>query len=138
MEVLTSSPDQFGGVLVDTETLPGDPDAFRELLGRSLEVWRAEGKRLVWIDVPLERAALIPVAAQAGFIFHHSDERLLTMTCRLQEGAFIPNHATHYIGAGGVVINNRNELLVVCERHRRTKQPYYKLPGGALQAGEHL
>jgi 8-oxo-dGTP pyrophosphatase MutT (NUDIX family) len=37
-----------------------------------------------------------------------------------------------------VVINGRDELLVVCERHRRTSQPYYKLPGGALQPGEHL
>jgi len=26
----------------------------------------------------------------------------------------------------------------VCERHRRGSQPYYKLPGGALQPGEHL
>ena len=60
------------------------------------------------------------------------------MICRLVEGAFIPGHATHYIGVGGVVINEREELLVVCERHRRTAQPYYKLPGGALQPGEHL
>jgi 8-oxo-dGTP pyrophosphatase MutT (NUDIX family) len=81
---------------------------------------------------------LIPVAVEAGFIFHHSEENHLMLTCRLVEGAFIPGHATHYIGAGGVVLNARDELLVVCERHRRTKQPYYKLPGGALHAGEHL
>jgi 8-oxo-dGTP pyrophosphatase MutT (NUDIX family) len=37
-----------------------------------------------------------------------------------------------------VILNERQELLVVCERHRRTSQPYYKLPGGALQPGEHL
>ena len=36
------------------------------------------------------------------------------------------------------MINEREELLVVCERHRRNDQPYYKLPGGALQPGEHL
>jgi 8-oxo-dGTP pyrophosphatase MutT (NUDIX family) len=36
------------------------------------------------------------------------------------------------------VLNDRQELLVVCERHRRTSKPYYKLPGGALQPGEHL
>src|SRR5690606_3976311 len=41
--------------------------------------------------------------------------------------------------AGGVVINARQELLVVSERHRRDQsRPYYKLPGGALHPGEHL
>lgn len=128
----------FGGVLVQTDGLPEDAETFRRELTDSLDQWRAEAKRLVWLDVPLERAQLIPIATEQGFIFHHTDEDKLTLTCRLVEGAFIPGHATHYIGAGGVVLNDRNELLVVCERHRRTKQPYYKLPGGALQSGEHL
>jgi len=138
MELLASAPDMFGGVIVEPDELPEDPDDFRAALARSLERWRAESKRLAWIDVPLRLAPLIPVAVDAGFVFHHSGEDHLMLTCRLVEGAFIPGHATHYIGAGGVVLNERNELLVVCERHRRTAQPYYKLPGGALQAGEHL
>ncbi|HZA21234.1 MAG TPA: NUDIX domain-containing protein, partial [Dehalococcoidia bacterium] len=74
-----------------------------------------------------------------GFTFHHSNDDYLMMTYQLVEGAFIPPFATHYIGAGGVVLNPRRELLVVCERHRRPVQaPFYKLPGGALQPGEHL
>lgn len=138
MEVLPFSPDQFGGVLIEPETVPADPAAFSGQLEHSLRAWTDEGFRLVWLDVPIERAVLIPVAVEAGFTFHHSNERNLMLTRRLVEGAFIPYHATHYIGAGGVVLNERRELLVVCERHRRTKQPYYKLPGGALHPGEHL
>src|SRR5438105_4702102 len=138
MEVLPFSPDQFGGVMVERETLPEDVDAFRTQLDHSLSTWRDEGFRLVWLDVPIERAAFIPIAVESGFIFHHAGEHNLMLTARLVENAFIPYHATHYIGAGGVVLNERQELLVVCERHRRTKQPYYKLPGGALQPGEHL
>ena len=138
MDILPFSPDQFGGILVETETLPEDSNDFEAALAASLDHWRSDGARLVWIEVSLERAALIPIAVNAGFIFHHSDPDRLVMTCRLVEGAFIPGHATHYIGAGGVVFNERGDLLVVCERHRRTKQPYYKLPGGALQSGEHL
>jgi 8-oxo-dGTP pyrophosphatase MutT (NUDIX family) len=138
MEILPFAPDMFGGVTVETETLPEDADVFRTQLAQSIEHWRTDGVRLVWLDVPIQRAQLIPVAVAAGFIFHHSAEDHAMMTCRLVEGAFIPGHATHYIGAGGVVLNSRDELLVVCERHRRTKQPYYKLPGGALQSGEHL
>jgi 8-oxo-dGTP pyrophosphatase MutT (NUDIX family) len=138
MEILSHAPDQFGGVIVETEALPSDPTEFEPQLDHSLETWRSQGSRLVWLKVPIERSALIPVATQRGFFFHHSNEADLMLVCRLVENAFVPTHATHYIGVGGVVINDRQELLVVCERHRRTSQPYYKLPGGALQPGEHL
>ena len=123
---------------VPPTALPEDASLFEQLLSRSLEAWTAEGYKLVWLEVPLQNAAVVPIAAQAGFRFHHSGEDYVVMTRRLVEGAFIPSHATHYIGVGGAVLNERQELLVVCERHRRTKQPYYKLPGGAIQAGEHL
>jgi 8-oxo-dGTP pyrophosphatase MutT (NUDIX family) len=137
-EALPFSRDQFGGVIVDPDHLPEDPATFGSTLQHALETWRADGVRLVWLGVPILRAKLIPVAVSAGFTFHHSDENDLMMVCRLVEGAFVPYHATHYIGVGGVVINEGRELLVVCERHRRTSQTYYKLPGGALQPGEHL
>jgi 8-oxo-dGTP pyrophosphatase MutT (NUDIX family) len=138
METLPFTPDQFGGVIVKPEHLPEDVATFAAVLGRSLETWQAAGLRLVWLNVPIARAALIPIAVEAGFVFHHSDEGELTMTRRLVEHAFVPTHATHYVGVGGVVLNQRNELLVVCEKHRRTSRRYYKLPGGALQPGEHL
>jgi 8-oxo-dGTP pyrophosphatase MutT (NUDIX family) len=137
-EPLAFSPDQFGGVIVDSAGLPDDIADFTAQLHHSLEAWRVSGFRLVWLDVPLERSALVPVAAAAGFFFHHSNDTDVMMVRRLVEDAFVPTHATHYIGVGGVVINDHQEILVVCERHRRTSRPYYKLPGGALQPGEHL
>jgi 8-oxo-dGTP pyrophosphatase MutT (NUDIX family) len=137
MNTLPFSPDQFRGVIVDTDQLPDDA-TFAAALGPSLDAWTAEGLRLVWLKVPIARAALVPIAAQVGFVFHHSNEGDVMMTRRLVEDAFVPTHATHYVGVGGVVINARRELLVVCEKHRRTSQRYYKLPGGALQPGEHL
>jgi 8-oxo-dGTP pyrophosphatase MutT (NUDIX family) len=104
-----------------------------------LEAWKAQGLLVVWLEVPITKAVLIPVAVEEGFTFHHSNDDYLMMTYQLVEGAFIPPFATHYIGAGGVVLNPRRELLVVCERYRRPGQaPFYKLPGGALQPGEHL
>jgi 8-oxo-dGTP diphosphatase len=138
MDELASSTDMFGGINVEPETLPRDGAEFKAALDGSLDTWRSSGARLVWLDVPITHAALVPVAVDAGFFFHHSDEANLVMVCRLVDGAFVPTHATHYIGVGGVVVNDRQELLVVCEKHRRTARPYYKLPGGALQPGEHL
>jgi 8-oxo-dGTP pyrophosphatase MutT (NUDIX family) len=138
VDLLEHAPDMFGGIIVEADHLPGDPELFRARLQLSLDTWRNEGRRLVWIDVPLHRAHLIPVATKAGFFFHHANEQDVMLVCRLVDDAFVPMHATHYIGVGGVVINDRQELLVVCERHRRTSAPYYKLPGGALMPGEHL
>ena len=135
---LAFAPDMFGGVIVEPENLPADAEAFEAALGRSLDTWKSGGVRLVWLAVPIQNSALIPVAVAAGFTFHHTDDNNLMLVHRLVEDAFVPFHATHYIGVGGVVLNARQELLVVCEKHRRTSKPYYKLPGGALQPGEHL
>ena len=92
------------------------------------------------MEIPHALAALIPVATTAGFRFHHSGEDYLMLTLQLKDGAFIPAHASHYIGAGGVAINERDELLVVSERYHRdaSRPPRFKLPGGALHEGEHL
>jgi ADP-ribose pyrophosphatase YjhB (NUDIX family) len=60
------------------------------------------------------------------------------LTRRLVDGAVVPPFASHYIGAGGVVVNGDDELLVVQEKVRRGPDRHYKLPGGALKVGEHL
>ncbi len=139
MQTLTHTINQFRGVVVDPEQWPADPNELAARLAHSLQVWAGDGLATVWLDLPTAQARLIPVAVEAGFTFHHTDEITLTLTYRLQNNALIPHFATHYIGAGGVVINARQELLVVSERHRRDQsRPYYKLPGGALHPGEHL
>ena len=138
MQVLEFTANPFGGVVVAPEKLPEDPNAFHEQLAHSLGTWKAEGFKAVWLEIPIHKSALIPVAVGSGFGFHHTGKDYLMLALRLVEGAFIPPYATHYIGAGGVVLNGRDELLVVCERHRRSQVPYYKLPGGALRPGEHM
>ncbi len=138
MNVLAHSTNPFKGVIIETEDLLADPTNFQKQLVHSLKVWKTDGLLAVWLELPIELSDLVPVSVKAGFEFHHTGGKYLMMTCRLVEDAFIPAYATHYIGTGGVVINDKKELLVVCERHRRSDKPSYKLPGGALQAGEHL
>ncbi len=60
------------------------------------------------------------------------------MTLTLQDGAHIPPYATHYVGAGGVVLKDPETMLVVAERYSRQGRRHYKLPGGALHRGEHI
>ena len=139
MEVLEATANPFRGVVTRPSALPDDPPEFRRALRHSLNVWKSQGFLVVWLEVPIGQAALIPVAVEEGFAFHHSGDDYLMLTRRLVENTHIPPFATHYVGAGGVVLNQRQELLVVCERYRRPGQPpFYKLPGGALHPGEHL
>jgi 8-oxo-dGTP pyrophosphatase MutT (NUDIX family) len=137
--VLEWTENRFGGAVVAPEALPPDAEAFAARLPGSLRFWAEQGLKLAWLEVPIAKTALIPVAVEAGFVFHHSGRDYVMMTRQLVEGAFVPPYATHYVGAGGVVINDRQELLVVWERaHRQGGRKYYKLPGGALHQGEHI
>src|SRR5262245_54430264 len=110
MKVLEATPNPFRGIAINTETLPETAEEFRPRLAASLAAWQEAGFRLIWVEIPITKASLIPVAVEAGFIFHHSTESYLMLTCRLQEDAFVPGYASHYIGVGGVVLNEQQEL----------------------------
>ena len=138
IQVLQSTTNPFGGVIPRPALLPEEPDQFRRQLHHSMSEWGAEGFKVVWLELPIARASLVPVAVEAGFSFHHSGEDYLMMTHGLVADAFVPPFASHYIGAGGVVLNG-DELLVVHEKYGRPGGGrFYKLPGGLLHTGEHL
>ncbi len=139
MSTLNSTTNPFGGVVIDPESLPNSAEEFDRALRVCVDLWAEGGVKVVWLEIPIAKSHLIPVAVDAGFTFHHSGAEYLMLTRQLVPGAYIPPYATHYIGAGGVVLNAQQDLLVVCEkRDQVSRPPYYKLPGGALRPGEHL
>lgn len=135
---IVSKPDHFHGEVIELADLTIDPDEFSTQLIESIKIWREKGTKVVWLELDTPRAPLIPIAVGAGFVFHHAIPDSLIMTLKIEETAHIPPYATHYLGAGGVVLHDQDTLLVVCERFRRGRPPYYKLPGGALHQGEHI
>jgi 8-oxo-dGTP pyrophosphatase MutT (NUDIX family) len=129
---------RHGAVMPDPAALPADPVAFGSSLEASLSAWQAAGHRSVLLELPIASSVLIPVAVALGFVFHHSDAAVLTLLRSLTtEPVFVPS-ATHTVGAGGVVINEHRELLVVWETADRASPDRYKLPGGYVDAGEHI
>ncbi|RME81825.1 MAG: NUDIX domain-containing protein, partial [Caldilineae bacterium] len=128
---------EYGGIEVRGEALPSSPDRFCRDLGEALRAWEHAGYKVAWLQIPIARAALIPVAAEAGFHFHHTRPDYVMMVKALFADAFIPPYATHYVGAGGAVFNEQDELLVVVEKlHIRTRPQFFKLPGGLVEEGE--
>ena len=139
VDTLAASTDIYGGVIIDPQQLPADGANFGARLSASLTAWRRQERRLVWLRIPQAAAALVPVAAAAGFSFHHAEPGMVMMTRPLRADAYIPHYATHNVGGGGVVIDAEQRLLVVNERYRRDRsKPYYKLPGGSLDPQEDL
>jgi 8-oxo-dGTP pyrophosphatase MutT (NUDIX family) len=139
MTELKSTVNLFNGIEIDTDSLPRSSGEFQTALATSLDRWSDNGNVLAWLNLPIEKADFVPIAVDAGFIYHHSGEGYLQLVRTLTPDAYVPSYATHYIGAGGVAINEQNELLVVVERYRRDRsRPYYKLPGGALHPSEHI
>jgi ADP-ribose pyrophosphatase YjhB (NUDIX family) len=134
--MLEATTNRFGGKVVGPESLPSSAEELARELAESTSAWRSEGAPLVWLELPISRAALVPVAVAAGFVYHHATEHTLHLTLRLVPGAYVPPDATHYVGAGGVVLTDDRRLLVVSEKHHKKK--HLKLPGGALHPGEHI
>ena len=104
--------------MVDATRLPGK-EQFAERLAGSLQQWRAEGCRGVWLEVPRTRTELIPAAIAEGFQIHHAQLEYIMLTIWLPPSQdSLPPYANHYLGVGGVVLNGQDELLVVTERHQ--------------------
>ena len=78
--MLPYTTDIFNGVTVPPDSLPADPGLFRSTLAEAIQHWRQAGHRLVWLDIPAQRAALIPEAVALGFSFHHTAGDTLTLT----------------------------------------------------------
>jgi len=139
MQILAHSVNRYGGVTIEPGALPSTIDAFQAALNASLAHWHQDDLKLVWLEIPIALVEFIPLAVSQGFIFHHSTAEQSTLVYRLRPDAFVPAYASHYVGVGGVVINEKRELLVVAEQYHRSSNPrFYKLPGGLVDPNEHI
>ncbi|MDC7221680.1 MAG: NUDIX domain-containing protein [Spirochaetales bacterium] len=126
----------YHGMIIDKNALPQEDDLLLSELQESLARWEKEDAALTWLTLPAERNALVPAVMNLGFVYHNCNAAELTLVKRIKAGAFVPSFATHYIGAGGVVINEKNQLLVISEKAHSVK--HFKLPGGLLDGGEDI
>ncbi len=136
MSVLEYEINPFNGAIIESSALPEKADQFAELLHDTIQELKKDGRMTLWITIPIEKSPLVPVAVAAGCRYHHAGENYLQLVMKISPKAFVPAYATHYIGAGGVVMDDDNRILVVQEKYHTRK--HYKLPGGALDQGEHI
>jgi 8-oxo-dGTP diphosphatase len=138
VDILPFKTNPYSGVLLDPNALPKTAKAFKEQLAYSLEHYRNQGFKIVWLEIPVAKAKLVAVATKLGFVFHHATETYLMMTLRLEANVGMLPYASHYAGVGGVVLDEQNNILVVRENMREDRPTPFKLPGGFVDVGEHL
>jgi ADP-ribose pyrophosphatase YjhB (NUDIX family) len=130
--------DRHGSVWPEMNAFAVTPAIFGEQLAGSLVGWSNAGYRFVWLNFLLDRAGLVGEAAAQGFVYHHINGSTLAMLKRLVPNVDGIADASHYVGVGAVVINGRNQLLVIKEKYFDNRPTKYKLPGGFVHPGEHL
>ncbi|KAJ7003453.1 hypothetical protein NC653_008619 [Populus alba x Populus x berolinensis] len=138
--VLDACDDEYGGVVVDPDRLPVNPDAFAPMLQFSLSHWKMKGKKGIWLKLPLERSELVPVAVKEGFEYHHAERGYVMLTYWIPGGpCMLPSNATHQVGVGGFVINDKNEVLVVQEKfYAPSFADVWKIPTGFILESEEI
>lgn len=138
--LLDAYDDEYNGVIVNPEGLPSNPAAFASILRSSLSYWKQKGKKGVWLRLPITKSELVPVAVQEGFEYHHAERCYVMMTYWIPEGpCLLPSNATHQVGVGGFVINEKDEVLVVQEKYCSSSQAgLWKIPTGFILESEEI
>lgn len=128
--------DAFNGAIISISAFSEDSLNFEEQLNTLIKDLSRQGKQLLWLTLTIEKSFLIPIATNLGFVFHNCLEDQMTLILRLKENAYAPFVPSYTIGAGAVVINEHNEILVVKEKMNASIG--YKLPGGHIELGEKI
>ncbi|CAI0374270.1 unnamed protein product [Linum tenue] len=139
VKLLTSVNDQHGGVIVELSE-PIDSGIFASMLRISISEWRKLGKKGVWIKLPIELCSLVEVAVKEGFWYHHAEPTYLMLVSWLPGGAHpLPPNASHRVGVGAFVMNEKREVLVVQENSGIFRGTgIWKFPTGVVEEGEDL
>ncbi|KAL5540256.1 hypothetical protein UlMin_044496 [Ulmus minor] len=139
VDLLPAVEDLHGGVVVELKE-PMEPEVFAASLKASMAQWRLKEKKGVWIKLPIQFASLVEPAVKEGFWYHHAEPDYLMLVYWIPETAHtLPANASHRVGIGAFVMNDKREVLVVQEQSGKFRgSGVWKLPTGVVNEGEDI
>ncbi|XP_042948446.1 nudix hydrolase 10-like isoform X1 [Carya illinoinensis] len=134
VELLPATNDNHGGVIVEMEGAMGS-EVFATLLRASVSEWRRQGKKGVWIKLHIGLANLVEPAVKEGFRYHHAEPNYLMLVYWIPDTiCTLPSNASHRVGIGAIVLNDKRELLVVQEKSGPFQDTgVWKIPTGVVE-----
>lgn len=137
VQQLPATNDEFGGVVVEMEEHM-DPDLFCSLLKTSMSQWKLQGKKGIWIKLPINLSSLVDIAVKEGFWYHHAEPNYLMLLHWIPKTPNpIPANASHIARVGAIVLNDRREILVVQEKMGPLRG-VWKISTGIIHEGEDI
>ncbi|XP_038882883.1 nudix hydrolase 10-like isoform X6 [Benincasa hispida] len=134
VELLDATEDNHGGVIVEMDK-PMDCEIFAPILRASIAHWKKQGKKGVWIKLPIELAHLVEAIVKERFWYHHAEPKYLMLVYWIPEGAHtLPVNATHRVGIGAFVLNDKKEEKSGMFRGTGV----WKFPTGVVDEGEDI
>ncbi|KAM1256145.1 hypothetical protein ACFX1Q_030295 [Malus domestica] len=115
-------------------------ETFLRCFRASISQWREEGKKGVWIKLTIELVNLVETAVKEGFRYHHAEPHYLMLVYWIPEiNDTLPANASHRVGVGAIVLNDKKEMLVVQEKSGRFQGAgVWKIPTGVVDEGENI
>ncbi|KRX03694.1 NUDIX hydrolase domain protein [Pseudocohnilembus persalinus] len=100
---------------------------------------KEEIKKAIWIKFDTNQLYLAQEALKMGFKLHHSKNNYLMTYLWLDKERTdnIPGYTTHMVGAGGIVIDNQERLLLLRENSGNRKDKW-NIPMGRVDLGENF
>lgn len=138
-ELFIGKEDDFGGVVVQF-THYMESNLFASLLRASLDQWKLQGKKGVWLEIPIDCVNLVEAAVKEGFYYHHAEPKYLMLVHWIPEtNNTLPANATHRVGIGAFVLNKEGQVLVVQEKSGKFRGTgIWKFPTGVVEQGEDI
>jgi len=135
--MLTTKEDLYNGLIIDPQSTKISSKNFKISLISLLESAKKEKKNLLWLDLTTQQHQHISIALELGFEFHNCEATRTTLTYQVKTDAYIPVPPTHTAGVGAIVINDKDEILLV-QDHIHSAHSIYKLPGGMVEHADKL
>ncbi|KAJ6673957.1 NUDIX HYDROLASE RELATED [Salix viminalis] len=89
-----------------------DCNVYVHLLRASTTQWRKQGKKGVWIKLPIQLANLVEPTVKEGFRYHHAESDYLMLVQGIPETPdTLPANASHTVGIGAFVVNDTGEVI---------------------------
>ncbi|BAT85175.1 hypothetical protein VIGAN_04268200 [Vigna angularis var. angularis] len=111
VELLSVVEDHYGGVVVSLENQePVDSELFSSILEASMNNWKQQRKKGVWLKLPILHSNIVHTAVKAGFKYHHAEPAYLMLVRWIPEtpDTFSAN-ASHRVGVAVFVVNDKKE-----------------------------